>query len=114
MAWRVELYARDDGESPVEEFIDGLPTKVRARVRAAITYLEEVGNRALAPVSKPLGEGLFELRVGAGHHEVRILYAFRPGQRMALLHGFLKKTPAIPARDLEIARMRLREVSRGE
>ena len=55
-------------------------------------------------------EGLFALRVSAGRHEVRIFYAFFPGQRIVLLHGFLKKTRTIPTRELEIARARLREL----
>ena len=110
MAWTIGQYARDDGEAPVESFINGLPAKVRAKVRAALTHLGEVGNRVVAPLSKPLGEGLHELRVSLGHHEVRILYAFRPGQRIVLLHGFLKKTRPIPLRELETARARLREL----
>lgn len=113
MTWTVERYERDDGESPVEDFIRTLPTKVRARVWAAITHLEEVGNLAKAPLSKPLGQGVFELRVGAGRHEVRILYAFFPGRKIVLLHGILKKTRAVPSQDLHTARARLRELQEG-
>ena len=110
VAWTIERYERDDGESPVENFLATLPTKVRAKVWAAISYLAEVGNQAVAPMSKPLGQGLFELRVSLGRHEVRVLYAFRPAQRVVLLHSFLKKTQATPARDLDTARSRLREL----
>jgi len=110
VAWTLERYERDDGKSPVEEFINALPVKVRARVRANLDHLCEVGNLASAPMSKPLGQGLFELRVGVGHHEVRLLYTFFPGQRIVILHGFLKKTRAVPARELETARARLREL----
>ncbi len=110
MAWTIAQYARDDGETPVEDFINDLPTKVRARVRAALTYLEQVGNQARAPLSEPLRHGLFELRVSVGRYEVRILYVFRPGHRIVLLHGFLKKTRAVPAREIDTARTRLREL----
>ncbi len=108
--WTIELYAYDDGESPVEAFINSLPTKVRARVRANLDHLAEVGNQAAAPISKPVGGGLFELRVGVGRIEVRLLYAFFPGRRIVLLHGFLKKTRALPAAEVEAARSRLREL----
>jgi len=110
MAWTLERYERDDGESPVEDFINGLPTKVRARVRAHLTHLQEVGNRAATPISEALGGGLTALRVSVGRHEVRILYTFFPGQKVVLLHGFLKKTRTIPPRELETARSRLQEV----
>ncbi len=108
--WRVELYAHDDGESPVEAFINALPTKVRARLRANLDHLAMVGNRAAAPLSKPLGEGLFELRVSLGRMEVRLLYAFFPDRRIVLLHASLKKTRAVSATDIEIARARRHEL----
>ena len=112
MAWTLERYEWDDGESPVEEFMNALPTKVRARVWAHLTHRQQVGNRAAAPISEALGEGLFALRVSVGRHEVRIFHAFFPDQRIVLLHGFLnlKKTRSIPARELETARARLREL----
>ena len=110
MAWTLERYERDDGESPVEDFITGLPVKLRARVRAHLTHLQAVGNRAAAPISEALGGGLFVLRVSVGRQEVRIFYAFFPGQRIVLLHGYFKKTRAIPPRELETARGRLREL----
>jgi phage-related protein len=110
MAWILERYERDDGESPVEDFINDLPTKVRAKVRAHLTHLEAVGNRAAAPISEAIGAGLFALRVSVGRHEVWVLYAFLPGQRIVLLHGFLKKTRSIPARELKTAHARLREL----
>jgi len=109
-AWTLELYAHEDGESPVEAFINGRPTKARARVRANLDHLAAVGNQAAAPLSKPIGEGLFELRVGVGRLEVRLLYAFFPDRRIVVLHGFLKKTRTLPARDERLARTRWREL----
>jgi phage-related protein len=109
-AWTIELYAHEDGESPVEVFINSLPTKARARGRAHLDHLAEVGNQAAAPISKPLGEGLFELRVGVGRLEIRLLYAFFPGRRIVILHGFLKKTRTLPAREEQTARARWREL----
>lgn len=106
----LERFERDDGQSPVEDFINRLPTKVRASVRAHLTHLQEVGNRAAAPISEAIGEGLFALRVSVGRHEVRIFYAFFPSQKIVLLHGFLKKTRTIPTRELDIAHARLREL----
>jgi len=111
VAWTLECYQHDDGESPVEDFIEGLPTKLRARVKAHLTWLQEVGSQAAAPISKPLGGGLFAVRVSVGHDEIRLLYAFFPGKRIVLLHGFRKKTRAIPAGALKIARARLRELT---
>ena len=44
------------------------------------------------PRSEALGEGLFELR----GHRVRMLYLFRPGERIVVLDGMVKKQDKIP------------------
>lgn len=61
------------------------------------------------PNAKSIGGGLFELRV-RGRQEVRVLYIFVRGKNIYLLHGFLKKTQAIPKRDLNIAVVRKNEI----
>lgn len=83
-----------------------MPEGDRALVRARIDFLGEVGNQAREPVSKSLGEGLFELRV----RSTRIFYCFRPGRVIVLLHGFSKKTQKTPVREIDIARRRMEEV----
>jgi hypothetical protein len=44
------------------------------------------------PHSKALGKGLFELR----GQQVRLFYVFRPGRRIVLLDGLVKKRGDIP------------------
>jgi hypothetical protein len=61
---------------------------------ALIEYLAQSGNQLREPRSKSLGEGLFELR----GKQVRIFYVFRPGNRIVLLDGVLKKRDDIPDR----------------
>ena len=67
------------------------------------------------PIGKPLvdglGSGLYEVRtVHRGAH-YRVLFCIEGGT-MVLLHGFRKKTPAMPPRDLALARRRQRDVER--
>lgn len=106
MEWQLRHYLDRRGNSPVEEFIERLPERDRAKVRAGIAFLGEVGNRAREPVSKGLGEGLFELRVRSS----RIFYCFKPGGVIVLLYAFSKKTQKTPKQEIEIARRRLEEV----
>lgn len=75
-------------------------------VRARIEFLAEVGNRIREPLSKSLGNGLFELRVKSA----RIFYCFKPGGVIVLLHGFSKKSQKTPQRELQIATTRMEEV----
>jgi len=77
----------------VREFVAGL-TDDRAfdEATALIKLFAERGNLLREPRSKPLGDGLFELR----GKQVRIFYTFRPRQRIVLLDGMIKKRNDIP------------------
>lgn len=60
------------------------------------------------PLSKALGDGLFELR-HVGKLNTRVLWFFMKGRRIVLLHGIRNKGQPIPARDLNTARERMRD-----
>ena len=68
--------------------------------RALIDLLADRGNQLRPPRSKPLGDGLFEMR----GQQVRIFYTFRPGRRIVLLDGMIKKRDDIPSEVLTRAR----------
>jgi phage-related protein len=106
--WKLECYIDSRGRNLVEQFIRGLPNAEQPIVRARIDFLAAVGNRARAPLSKSMGDGLFELRVKS----VRIFYCFRPGGVIVLLHGFSKKSQKTPQRELDTGRRRMQEVLR--
>ena len=59
------------------------------------------------PLSKSLGDGLFELR-HVGKLNTRVLWFFVKGRRIIAVHGMRNKGQAIPARDLDMARERKR------
>ena len=60
------------------------------------------------PLSKALGDGLFELR-HVGKLNARVLWFFRKGRRIIAVHGVRNKGQAIPRRDLDTARTRMRD-----
>ena len=61
----------------------------------------------------PLGDGLFELRPRGPEGIGRAVYCYLVGQRVVVLHAFVKKTQATPERDLKLARRRMKEVRHG-
>lgn len=61
------------------------------------------------PHTKPVGNGLFELRI-RDKQEVRVLYIFVDGHDVFALHAFLKKQNSIPKEELEIANKRADEI----
>lgn len=112
--WTLDDYRTPAGARPVKDFLDGLSKRAKPRVYAVLPMLEEHGNRLLLPHSRALGEGLHEIRVPHQEGPFRIIYCFRPGRRIVLLHGFAKKTHKTPKEDLDLARERKRAVDREE
>lgn len=85
----------------VKKFIYTLEPHTIAKVLRNINLLERFGYALGMPHSKPIGDGLYELRI-RGQQEVRVLYTFHR-QRIILLHGFLKKSDRIPKNELAVA-----------
>jgi phage-related protein len=118
MAYRVRLYRSQGGDSPVSDFLEGLPEKDQAKVAAALDYLGQQGPALRRPHAAHVRGKLWELRVSLGRNEYRLLYFFMEGQIVVVAHGFAKKTQAIPAREIDTAEKRMKEyeirVSKGE
>ena len=111
----VNYYEDGRGRHPVEEFIDGLPVKMRAKIFGRLELLEEHGPTLGMPFSRHLDDGIFELRCVQGSDITRILYFFVAGGEIVLTHGFVKKTQKTPVKEIERAkRMRADWRSRNE
>jgi hypothetical protein len=108
--WTLERFVLDSGESPVRVFLEDLGGRDRVDALALLRLLAEQGNTLKMPHSKPLGEGLFELRAGP----VRLFYTFRPGRRIVLLDGLVKKRQDIPPEMLKRVRRYQRALETAE
>lgn len=106
MVWRIEYYESASGRSPVEEFIDLLDAKSRARVARTLDLLEEFGISLGMPYAKHLAKQLWELRIRYGNSRYRIIYFLHTEQTFVLLHGLTKKTGPVPREAMEIAEKR--------
>jgi phage-related protein len=60
------------------------------------------------PLSKPIGDDLFELR-HVGKLNTRVLYFFVKGRRIVAVHGIRKKATRIAAQDRKVALDRKRD-----
>ena len=110
MEFTVEFYETEAGHSPVREFLDQLRAADPGDFAAVLAGLAKLRNRQYhrEPLSKALGGGLFELR-HVGKLNTRVLWFFMRGQRIVAVHGIRNKGQAIPARDLDTARARMRD-----
>jgi phage-related protein len=63
------------------------------------------------PLYRALGKGLWEVRSDLTQGRIaRVLFCIHEG-RMALLHGFIKKTQKTPDSDLNLALKRKKEIT---
>lgn len=101
--WTIEYYETDSGKLPAYEFLCDLPLKLRAKAFKDLMLLEELGTQITMPYSKPMKDGLFELRIQQSNNNARVFYFFVVGKRIILTNGFIKKTQKTPERELDRA-----------
>jgi phage-related protein len=106
MRWTVEtLNAAVDAE------IEALPRDMRSRLVRFSAIIRETGLRALPrDAVKHLEDRLWELRLTGRDGISRAIYVTADVRRVVIVRVFVKKTQKTPARELEIARQRAKEV----
>lgn len=89
-----------------------------ARAHAYLKELSEKGNKTQEPVSKPLGDKLFELRPHTDEIQLRLIYYFSPTEYriIVFVNCIVKKTEVVPgsAKKLAKSRRKEREGQRGK
>ena len=110
MDFIVEFCETEAGACPVREFLDGLRASDPDDFAAVVAGLAKLRSRQYhrEPLSKALGDGLFELR-HVGKLNTRMLWFFAKNRRIVAVHGIRNKGQAIPARDIDTARERMRD-----
>lgn len=102
------IYYEDERHSrPVEEFINSLDIKTKAKVLARLEFLGQYWQELRRPYIDSLGNDLYELRVISSGNQIRVIYAYMFKDYIVLLHGFIKKTKAIPENDILKAKNRM-------
>ena len=104
--FEVIFYEKENGDCPVEEFITNLDAKMRAKMVGLLELLEEKGNQLREPYSKPIDDGIFEIRCKVGNNHARILYFFYYEGKIILTNGFVKKTQKTPPEEIKLAKER--------
>lgn len=105
MNWTVTFYS-----DRVEAEILALPAGFLARFIRYAEKMERYGPDLGMPHTKAMGDGLFELRLKAAEGIARVFYCTLVGKRVVMLHQFIKKTDKTPAKELNVARMRKKEI----
>ena len=100
----VEYYEKEDGTFPAEEFILSLDAKMQAKMFRELELLETFGNELREPHSKPLGDGIHEIRAKVASDITRVLYFFVVNKKIILTNGFVKKTQKTPDSEITLAK----------
>ena len=96
----------------VPEEIAALPPVVQAKLIRLIDKLKLNATALREPDSKPLKDGLFEIRT-MGADIARGLYVYQKGRNIYLLRVFIKKTQKTPSGEISLAFERLEEMLNG-
>jgi len=105
MSWTIEFF-----DKSVETETLALPPKILAKMLHIFELIEMAGAQLGEPYTKALNSGLFEVRAKAKEGIGRSIYCYQKGQKIIILHSFVKKDQKTPKRDLEIALKRKKEI----
>lgn len=90
--------------------IEELSDIMKAKLLAKLDKLELLGNELRFPDTRPIQDGLFELRVGKKDVS-RTFFAYAIGRKIYILRTFIKKTQKTPSNEIELALARLEEMT---
>jgi phage-related protein len=108
---QVVFFCTDGGNEPVREWLKSLVIE-KKRVIGEDIKTVQFGWPLGMPVVRKMEWGLWEIRSRLPDQIARILFTVK-GEKMVLLHGFIKKSDKTPVDDLLLARQRLAQL-RGE
>jgi phage-related protein len=94
----------------VQATIGAWPSGISASFVRIAEQMVVSGPNLGMPYTRPFGDGLFEIRAKGAEGIGRAFFCCIVGRQIVILHGFVKKTQATPAKELKIARQRLKEI----
>jgi len=105
MNWSVETL-----NEAVDAELEMLDPSFKAKFLHIAEMLESLGpHKVREPYIKHLENKLWEIRMKARSGIARAIYITARGQRIVVLHAFVKKTQKTPRAALEVARQRQKE-----
>jgi phage-related protein len=106
--WKVEFFKFPNDNSPVLDWFQSQEPKVKAKLARIFDLLEGEGISVGKPYVAPIEDKLYEIRIEQDTNIYRILYFAYTDKRFILLHGFQKKTPKTPKKELDLSKERMK------
>ncbi len=105
------FYRQRAGYEPVREWLKELPEADRQAIGKDLLRAQwrwPIG----MPLCRPLGDGLWEVRTDLPTRRTARVLLCLHREHLVALHGFIKKSRAIPVDELALARKRQKELER--
>ncbi len=106
------FYRSKAGAEPVLDWLKSLPATERKEIGRDLMRVQwrwPVG----MPICRPMGSSLWEVRSNLpGNRIARVLFCVHRHELIAL-HGFIKKTQKTAPADLDLAKKRMKEVTKS-
>ena len=104
----VVFFRLDSGREPVRDWLKSLSKENRRSIGEDIKTLQ-FGWPVGMPLAQKMADNLWELRSHLLSGIARTFFTMH-GQKIVLLHGFIKKARKTPARELAVAKRRLKKL----
>jgi len=99
-------FAKVNDSIPMIDFLESLSVKERALIYKNIQKLVEYKNNNFNlsdKFTKPLRDGIFELKVDLQNKTSRSLYFYEKNQMIIFTNGFIKKSKKAPSKEIQKA-----------
>lgn len=107
-------YVKESGRCPMKDFLNDLKTygiEIMTKYAAYEELLKMHGNHlneVRKEATKYIGDKLYELRVD----DIRVFFFYVIGNKIVLLHGFIKKTNKTPQTEIDRAKAEMKDYQR--
>jgi phage-related protein len=109
MNWTIKYF-----DEKIQNQILELPDGLLARYLKLTDLMLVHGSNLGLPHTKPLSNGLFELRLKSKEGIGRVFYCTKVGKNIIMLHSYVKKSQKIPKNVMAVALSRLKEVKEND
>jgi len=109
-------FAKVNNSIPMIDFLETLSIKERALIYKNIQKLVEYKNNNFGlsdKFTKPLRDGIFELKVDLQNKTSRSLYFYEKNKMIIFTNGFIKKSQKTPSKEM-LKAMKIMEAYKNE
>lgn len=92
------------------DVVRGYGEDVRRAIGSELRLLQSGEKPVHSRPLKTVGRGVWELKISEADGQFRVVYVVKRNDRIYVLHAFQKKTQQTSRQDIELARVRFKEI----